>query len=219
MHISINHTIDIYNELIESKNGKQGIVYAYELMSNPYKSRYEDDILTEKKVAEDLHSICYIFSKKHNVEIKINDIDLDDWILKIRSEELKFKDKLIIKTTKNKDNNMIKDGKLLVIEKFDVRRQAYGIPATEWTISDLMSKSYDLVKLSSLVVAVDGNLNTVILKNRWGKDGIVLSREEYKDYLRLKEKEKHENDKLDNTSTKKSFLGRILERIKIYPFN
>jgi hypothetical protein len=219
MHISIDQTIDIYNELIESKNGKQGVVFAYELMPNPYKSRYEDDILTEKKVAEDLHSICYIFSKKHNVSIKINDVELSDWILKIRAEELRFKDNLIIKTTKNKDNNMIKNGKLLLIEKFDVRRQAYGIPATEWTIPDLMSKSYDLVKTSELVMAVDGSLNTVILKNRWGKDGIVLSREEYKDYLRLKEKEKHENDKLDNTSEKKSFLGRIFDRIKIYPFN
>lgn len=219
MHISIDQTIDIYNELIESKSRKQGVVFAYELMPNPYKSRYEDDILTEKKVAEDLHSICYIFSKKHNVSIKINNIELDEWILKIRSEELKFKDKLIIKTTKNKDNNMIKDGKLLLIEKFDVRRQAYGIPATEWTIPDLMSKSYDLVRVSELVMAVDGNMNTVILKNRWGKDGIVLSREEYKDYLRLKEKEKHENDKSDNTSEKKSFLGRIFERIKFHPFD
>lgn len=209
MHISIDQTIDIYNELIESKSGKQGVIFTDELMPNPYRSRYEDNILTEKKVAEDLHSICYIFSKKHNVSIKINDIELSDWILKIRAEELKFKDKLIIKTTKNKDNNMIKDGKLLVIEKFDVRRQAYGIPATEWTISDLMSKSYDLVKLSSLVIAIDGNQNTVILKNRWGKDGIVLSREEYKDYLRLKEKEKHENDKPDNTPKKKSFWKKI----------
>ena len=57
---------------------------------------------------------------------------------------------------------MIKDGKLLVIERFDVRRQTFGVPATEWTPEDLMSKSFDLMRFSEIAMGIDENLNTVV---------------------------------------------------------
>lgn len=219
MQISLEQVIDIYNELIDGKHGHIFYLYADDIKFKYPTSIFDDIDLINKRTAEELYSVCYIFSEKHNVSIKINNIDLNQWISKVRSGELEFEGKLEIKTKKNKDDNMIKDGKLLVIERFDVRRQTFGVPATEWTPEDLMSKSFDLMRFSEIAMGIDENLNTVILKNRWGKSGIVVSREEYKDYLRLKEKEKHENDKANNTSEKKSFMGRILDRIKVFPFN
>jgi len=104
MYISIEQAIDIYNDLIDAKNGTHGFggnvaeIYVYKLM--PYSPTYsmhpegkiwdDDNRMLEKKAAEDFHSLCYIFSKKHEVSIFIDGIDMHKWISKVRSGEIRF---------------------------------------------------------------------------------------------------------------------------------
>ncbi len=104
MYISIEQALDIYDDLIAAKDGNHGFggtvaeIYVFRLM--PYSPIYnmhpegkiydEENRMLEKKAAEDFHTLCYIFSKKHNVEISINDVELHDWINKIRTNELRF---------------------------------------------------------------------------------------------------------------------------------
>lgn len=104
MYISIEQAMDIYNDLIDAKNGTHGFggsvaeIYVYKIM--PYSPSYsmhdvgaiwdENNRLLEKKAAEDFHSLCYIFARKHGVEIKIDEVELHEWISKIRTEELRF---------------------------------------------------------------------------------------------------------------------------------
>jgi hypothetical protein len=71
------------------------------------------------------------------------------------------------------------------------------------------------LRTSDLVIAIGDNGKTTILKNRWGMDGVVISHEDYNEFIKYK----YENNKSNNPSKKKSFLGRILSRIKIFPFN
>jgi hypothetical protein len=104
MHISIEQAIDVYNDLIDAKNGVHGFggsvaeIYVHRLMPNspgynmnPTGGIFdEDNRMLEKKAAEDFHSLCYIFAKKHSVQININDVDLHEWISMIRKEEARF---------------------------------------------------------------------------------------------------------------------------------
>ena len=119
MYISIEQAIDLYNDLIDAKNdntsfGENEIeIYVYKLM--PYTPMYsidntgakwdEENRMTEKKAAEDFHSICHIFNKKHNVEILINEMDIHVWISSIRNGESRFfqKVRVIVKSKKKKD--------------------------------------------------------------------------------------------------------------------
>ena len=104
MYISIEQALEIYDELIDAKNGVHGFggttaeIYVFRLMpyspcysmQNEGKSWDEENRMIEKKAAEDFHSLCHIFSKKHKVSININGIDMHQWISKIRSEEFRF---------------------------------------------------------------------------------------------------------------------------------
>src|ERR1035437_8136006 len=104
MYISIEQALSIYDELIDAKNGVHGFggdvaeIYVFTLM--PFSPTYsmenegkrwdEENRMMEKKAAEDFHSLCHIFAKKHAVSININGVDMHQWISKIRSEEFRF---------------------------------------------------------------------------------------------------------------------------------
>lgn len=103
MYISIEQAIDVYNDLIEAKNGTHGFggtvaeIYVYRLM--PYSPSYsmhtgkmndEDNRMLEKKSAEDFHTLCHIFTKKHEVLIEIDGMDIHEWISKVRTGEIIF---------------------------------------------------------------------------------------------------------------------------------
>jgi hypothetical protein len=116
MYISIEQAIDIYNDLIDAKNGKHGFggdvaeIYVYRLL--PCQPGYpnvpaflqEDVLLMEKKAAEQFHSICYIFSKKHSVDILIDNVQFNDWISKVRTGEFRFTHKVHVKVQQNENN-------------------------------------------------------------------------------------------------------------------
>lgn len=112
---------------------------------------------------------------------------------------------------------MIKSTKLLVVDKTDIQRQSANKEkiTVEWLRTDLRQKSHELFNTSDMVIGVGEKGETIVLKNRWGISGVVVSHEEYNKFI----KPRYENNKPGNTSEKKSFLGRIFNRIKIFPFN
>lgn len=104
MHISIEQALDVYDDLIDALNGVHGFggnvaeIYCFRIMPNsPTYSMYnegkvwdEDNRMLERKVAEDFHSLCYIFAKKHQVSVSIDGEEINEWIKKIRSGEIRF---------------------------------------------------------------------------------------------------------------------------------
>ena len=113
MYISIEQAIDVYEELIEALHGTNGFggdtaeIYVFRLLPNnpgyDSNSSYfeEEKKMVEKKAAEQFHTLCHIFSKKHNVDILIGGINYNDWISKIRTEELMFRHRIHV-TVKEK---------------------------------------------------------------------------------------------------------------------
>lgn len=114
MYISIEQAIDVYNELIDAKNGVHGFggcvaeIYVYKVMPHcPSYSMHdtggkfdEDNRMLEKKAAEDFHSLCHIFSKKHEVSITIDEIGIHEWISSVRKGEIRFSHRVLVKVVK-----------------------------------------------------------------------------------------------------------------------
>ena len=104
MYISIEQAMDVYNELIDAKNGVNNFggtvaeIYVYKVMPNSptydmnITGKYfdEENRMLERKAAEDFHSLCHIFSKKHEVSITIDSINIHEWISKVRTGEIRF---------------------------------------------------------------------------------------------------------------------------------
>lgn len=104
MYISIEQALDVYDDLIEALNGRHGYggnvaeIYTFRIMPNSptYSMHNEgkmwdsDNRMIEKRAAEDFHSLCYIFAKKHEAVISIDGVELNEWISKIRTEEFRF---------------------------------------------------------------------------------------------------------------------------------
>lgn len=105
MYISLEQALNVYDTMIEAeKSGAITTVFVSKMM--PYNPMYamfpfnEEDKLTEKKAAEDFHSLCHIFAKNHNVKVEIDGSDLHDWIKKIRSGENRFYLSVGVRVTK-----------------------------------------------------------------------------------------------------------------------
>ncbi len=114
MYISIEQALDVYDELVEAKNGTNGFggnvaeIYVFRLM--PYSPLYsmhiegnsfdEDNRMTEKKSAEDFHTLCLLFSKKHEVALRVDNVDLQNWIEGIRTGEFRFFHRVQIEVNK-----------------------------------------------------------------------------------------------------------------------
>jgi hypothetical protein len=101
MYIALEQALEIYDDLHEALSN-DGIVEVFlhkimpvSLINRPEEST-EEEILIEKKAAEDFHSLCHIFSKKQGVEIKVDGLELHVWISKIRNESCRFHYKVII---------------------------------------------------------------------------------------------------------------------------
>ena len=111
---------------------------------------------------------------------------------------------------------MIKSAKLLVVDKTDIHRQPQNAekPVTDWVYSDLRQKSHELLQTSEMVIGIDVDGNTIVIKNRWGKSGVVVSHDDYNKFIRPK----YENSKSGNTSKEKHILGRIFS-FDFWPFN
>lgn len=121
MYISIEQAIDVYNDLIDAKNGVHGFggtvaeIYVYRMMpGSPCYDMHdkgsiwdEDNRMLEKKAAEDFHSLCYIFSRKHEVDININGIGLHKWISKIRMDEERFYHRVHVEVKKLSENKNV----------------------------------------------------------------------------------------------------------------
>lgn len=104
---------------------------------------------------------------------------------------------------------MNKNIRTLVIDKTDVIKQSENKKLPELSITDFRQKSHEAFLVSDLVIGITESGQTAVLKNRWGHHGVVVSFTDYEKYV----KPRYENNKSDNTTTKKRFLGRI------YPFN
>lgn len=118
MYISIEQALDVYDDLIEALHGKHGFggdvaeIYTFRIM--PFSPTYSmhnegkmwdsDNRMIEKRAAEDFHSLCHIFAKKHDASISIDDIELNEWINKIRIEEIRFFHRVHVKVLKNENN-------------------------------------------------------------------------------------------------------------------
>lgn len=124
MNITIEQVLDIYDELYlamkgeqinDFENGNIAEIFIFTILPHsPVYSMQRDcgnfdkqNDLLEKKAAESLHSLCYVFSQKHKVEINIkidinsnNRIDLHEWIKKIRNEEIHFSHRVYIEVIK-----------------------------------------------------------------------------------------------------------------------
>jgi len=121
MYISIEQALSIYEGLIDSLNGKsfgedgnEVEIFVYKLL--PHSPTYsmniddgafnEENRMIEKKAAEDFHSLCYIFAKKHDADIKIDGIEIHSWISKVRAEEIRFFHKVNVSViNKNKTDD------------------------------------------------------------------------------------------------------------------
>lgn len=111
---------------------------------------------------------------------------------------------------------MIQSTRLLVVDKTDIQKQPAGkeLSIADWSFTSLRTKSRDLTLKSDLVIAINDKGDTVILKNRWGKEGVVVSHEDYNKFIKLR----YENNKPSNPSKKKSLLARIFGP-HAWPFN
>lgn len=81
---------------------------------------------------------------------------------------------------------MKSDGKLLIIDRTDIRECSKTKKATEIGIIDLKTKSHKATLVSDVVLVVFETCSTVILKNRWGTDGVVVSKGSYESFLKPK---------------------------------
>lgn len=102
MYLPLNKVLSIYDDLAEAKITQKPIkisVYTLKLGLNS-----GGDELADKKYAEDFHSICHIFSKKHNVDINIDDVDAYKWVKQIRADRREFSGKLKVEVILKKES-------------------------------------------------------------------------------------------------------------------
>lgn len=121
MYISIEQALSIYEGLTDSLNGEsfgeegnEVEIFVYKLLphSPTYSMNIDDSVwneenrMIEKKAAEDFHSLCYIFTKKHDADIKIDGVDMQEWISKVRTGEVRFFHKVNVSViNKNKTHD------------------------------------------------------------------------------------------------------------------
>ena len=110
MYISIEQALGIYDELYEAMNdGTINQIFIFELLPGTpmYSAEIisEEEKLREKKAAEDFHSICYIFSKNHDADIRINELGIHEWISTIRNESDRFIDRIDVQVLKKNKKN------------------------------------------------------------------------------------------------------------------
>ena len=108
----------------------------------------------------------------------------------------------------NAEEHQEPNAKLHVIRRSDLYN-----PDKKKSLEDIsvIDNPYSIrpIQIADMVVFVDDDRSVKVLKNRWGPEGFIISREQHEEYLRLKQKEKYENNKSYNSSKKNSFLGRI----------
>jgi hypothetical protein len=109
---------------------------------------------------------------------------------------------------------MQRNVKTLVLDKSDIQKAAERKKLPELTQNDLKQKSFEMYKTSDLVVGITESGQTVLLKNRWGDKGVVVSHSDYEKYV----KPNYENNKSGSKTKKKSFLARIFGA-HAWPFN
>lgn len=102
MHICLEDVFEIYDKLSLSKETGEIVEFFYFVLSlNQAPSQLSDESFNRMKMAEDFHTVCHLFNKKHKTTMKIDNIDLHRWIGKIRTGKLEF-DKVRIKVSKIK---------------------------------------------------------------------------------------------------------------------
>jgi hypothetical protein len=109
---------------------------------------------------------------------------------------------------------MKKSNNVLIVDKTDINKQSETKKVCDWTRQDLRTKSFNLLNTSDIVIGIDEDGNTNILKNRWGNMGIVVSQNDYDKFI----KPNYENSKSGNTSKKEHIMGRIF-KFDFWPFN
>ena len=109
---------------------------------------------------------------------------------------------------------MSKNAKVLVLDTTDIIMTAGKKSLVDLNQSDLRPKSFQAFTISDMVVGITESGQTVILKNRWGIQGVVVSHKDYNKFV----KPNYDEVKIGSIPKKKTFLER-LRSIKIYPFN
>lgn len=98
MYLPLNKVLSIYDDLaVAESTGKSFKLSVYTLKLG---LNSDGDELADKKYAEDFHSICHIFSKKHNVEIKVDGIEVYRWVKQVRADKIEFTGKLKVEVIK-----------------------------------------------------------------------------------------------------------------------
>ena len=100
------------------------------------------------------------------------------------------------------------NGKLLILDESDIQ---HGADKKEYiSITDLKSKSYKQTLVSSMVVLnLKESNRTIVIKNRWGCDGIVVPQGSYDEFMNWLE-----NKPAEVIKSKKIPFWK-----KIFPFN
>lgn len=115
MYISVEQALEVYDELINAKEGKGSSgenvseIYACRLLPKdsvaivkvtPSGNITYDNSANEQKAAEDLHTLCMLFEDKYHVKIKIDDANINDWIRSVRRGISFFNTRVKIKVEK-----------------------------------------------------------------------------------------------------------------------
>ncbi len=108
---------------------------------------------------------------------------------------------------------MSKNAKVLVLDTTDIVMSAGKKPLVDLNQADLRPKSFQAFETSDMVVGITESGQTVVLKNRFGIQGVVISHEDYNKFV----KPNYDDSKVINVPKKKTFLER-LRSIKIHPF-
>lgn len=105
-------------------------------------------------------------------------------------------------------------GKLLIIDRTDIQEASKQKKAIEIIPTDLKTKSHKALLAADIAIVVFETGTTSIIKNRYGAEGVVVSKGSYEKYLNPN----NENSKFNSGTKKKSFLARIFGE-HTWPFN
>ena len=73
---------------------------------------------------------------------------------------------------------------ILLIDKTDVIKSSVDKEYSDITLEDLRPKSFQSFKEKDVVISINENGETNILKNRFGNKGIVVSVEDYNKFIK-----------------------------------
>ena len=99
MYLPLHKVLGLYDDLTEAKLSQKPIRISVPALKLGL-DKSMDDELTDKKYAEDFHSICHIFNSKHGTEIKVDGLEAYKWLKMVRNGKMAFNGKLKVEVIK-----------------------------------------------------------------------------------------------------------------------